>query len=83
MNFNDIVFFEKEVIGTVGSSPGDMEATVMLLNQGKIDPSSLVSETIKLDNVTYEMLSTRCKKKHKKPIDWITHLIQEDDNNGK
>ena len=64
MNFNDIVFFEKEVIGTVGSSPGDMEATVMLLNQGKIDPSGLVSETIKLDNVIkggYEKMNSSSK----------------------
>ena len=64
MNFNDIVFFEKEVIGTVGSSPGDMEATVMLLNQGKIDPSSLVSKTIKLDNVIkggYEKMNSSSK----------------------
>jgi len=44
---------------------------------------NMLNQPIKLDNVTYEMLSTRCKKKHKKPIDWITHLIQEDYNNGK
>ena len=64
MNFNDIVFFEKEVIGTIGSSPGDMEAAVMLLNQGKIDPSSLVSDTIKLDNVIkdgYEKMNSNSK----------------------
>lgn len=64
MNFNDIVFTEKEVIGTVGSSPGDMEAAVMLLNQGKIDPSSLVSGTIKLDNVIkdgYEKMNSKAK----------------------
>ena len=64
MNFNDIVFFEKEVIGTIGSSPGDMEAAVMLLNQGKIDPSSLVSDTIKLDNVIkdgYEKMNRNSK----------------------
>ena len=64
MNFNDIVFFEKEVIGTIGSSPGDMEAAVMLLNQGKIDPSSLVSDTIKLDNVVkdgYEKMNSNSR----------------------
>ncbi len=64
LNFNDIVFFEKEVIGTIGSSPGDMEVAVMLLNQRKIDPSSLVSETIKLDNVIkggYEKMNSSSK----------------------
>ena len=44
---------------------------------------SMLNQPIKLDNVTYEMLSTRCKKKHKKPIDWITYIIQQDYNNGK
>ena len=28
----------------------------------------MLNQPIKLDNVTYEMLSTRCKKKHKKPM---------------
>lgn len=41
------------------------------------------NQPIKLDNVTYEMLQTRCNKKHKKPVDWITHLIKQDYETGK
>ena len=54
MDFNQIVFFEREVIGSVGSAPGDMEAGVQLLNQGKINPAPLISKVISLDNVIEE-----------------------------
>ena len=43
----------------------------------------MLNQPIKIDNVTFEMLQTRCKKKNKKPVDWITYLIQQDYNTGK
>ena len=60
VDFNQIVFFEREVIGSVGSAPGDMETAVQLLNEGKIDPAPLVSKMISLENVItdgYEKMS--------------------------
>ena len=64
MDFNEIVNFEREVIGSVAASHGDMETAVYLLNEGKIDPSSLISDVISLDNVIkegYERMNTSSK----------------------
>ena len=54
MDFNEIVNFEREVIGSVAASPGDMETAVYLLNEGKIDPSSLISAVVPLDKVIHD-----------------------------
>ena len=54
MDFNEIVNSEREVIGSVAASPGDMEAAVHLLNEGKIDATPLISEVVSLDNVIQE-----------------------------
>ncbi len=51
MNFNEIVNFERTVIGSVAASPGDMQAAVHLLNEGKIIADPLISGVITLDNV--------------------------------
>ena len=50
-NFNDIVGTEKTVIGSVAASPGDMEATVRLLAEGKISVKELISAVVPLDRV--------------------------------
>ena len=41
------------------------------------------NKPIKLPNVEYEMLSSRCKKKHMKLEDYLIKLITEDYKDGK
>ncbi len=48
-NFNDIVGAEKTVVGSVAASPGDMEATVRLISEGKISVKELISEVVPLE----------------------------------
>ncbi len=48
MDFNSIVGREITVIGSVATSPGDMEAAVELIAQGKIDVKPLISEIVPL-----------------------------------
>ncbi len=43
----------------------------------------MINKPIKLPNVEYEMLCTRCKKKHKKVDEYLHELIRNDYNNGK
>ena len=50
-NFNDIVGPEKTVIGSVSAAPGDMEAAVRLVANGKIQLKELVTDVIPLKNV--------------------------------
>ena len=50
-NFNDIVGTEKTVIGSVAASPGDMEATVRLIAEGKISVKELISAVVPLERV--------------------------------
>ncbi len=48
MDFNSVVGREITVIGSVATSPGDMEAAVELIAQGKINVKPLISETVPL-----------------------------------
>jgi (R,R)-butanediol dehydrogenase/meso-butanediol dehydrogenase/diacetyl reductase len=48
VNFNNVVGPEITVIGSVATSPGDLEAAVELVGQGKIDVKPLISETVPL-----------------------------------
>ena len=50
-NFNDIVGTEKTVIGSVATSPGDMEATVRLISEGKMSVKELISAVVPLERV--------------------------------
>jgi (R,R)-butanediol dehydrogenase/meso-butanediol dehydrogenase/diacetyl reductase len=47
-DFNEIVGTEKNVIGSVASSPGDMAAAVRLVAEGKIKLRDLVSARLPL-----------------------------------
>ena len=51
VDFNQIVGTEKTVIGSVAAAPGDMEAAVSLISDGKIKIADLVSDVVSLDNV--------------------------------
>ncbi len=53
-NFNDIVGAEKTVIGSVAAAPGDMDAAVQLVANGKIRLTELVSAVIPLSKVVEE-----------------------------
>jgi (R,R)-butanediol dehydrogenase/meso-butanediol dehydrogenase/diacetyl reductase len=48
MDFNSVVGREITVIGSVATSPGDMEAAVELIAQGKINVKPLISEIVPL-----------------------------------
>ena len=48
INFNNVVGPEITVIGSVATSPGDLEAAVELVGQGKINVKPLISETVPL-----------------------------------
>ena len=48
IDFNSVVGREISVIGSVATSPGDMEATVELMAQGKINVKPLISEIVPL-----------------------------------
>ena len=48
IDFNSVVGREITVIGSVAMSPGDMEATVELMAQGKINVKPLISEIVPL-----------------------------------
>jgi (R,R)-butanediol dehydrogenase/meso-butanediol dehydrogenase/diacetyl reductase len=48
INFNDIVGPEITVIGSVATSPGDLEAAVDLVASGKINVKPLISEIVPL-----------------------------------
>ncbi len=50
-NFNNIVGPEKTVIGSVAASPGDMEATVSLIAEGKMSVKELISSVVPLERV--------------------------------
>ena len=50
-NFNEIVGMERTVIGSVAASPGDMEATVRLISEGKMSVKELISAVVRLDRV--------------------------------
>ena len=43
----------------------------------------MVNKPIKLPNVEFEMLCSRCKKKHIKMEDYLLGLIRDDYHNGK
>jgi (R,R)-butanediol dehydrogenase/meso-butanediol dehydrogenase/diacetyl reductase len=47
-DFNDIVGLEKTVIGSVAASPGDLEAAVRLIGEGKIRVKDLISAKVPL-----------------------------------
>ena len=51
MNFNEIVGTEKTVIGSVATSPGDMETAVRLVSEGKIRVKDLISQVVPLDRI--------------------------------
>ena len=48
IDFNSIVGTEKTVIGSVATSPGDLEAAIELVWQGKINVKPLISATVPL-----------------------------------
>jgi (R,R)-butanediol dehydrogenase/meso-butanediol dehydrogenase/diacetyl reductase len=48
INFNNVVGPEVTVIGSVATSPGDLEAAVELVSQGKINVKPLISATVPL-----------------------------------
>ncbi len=48
IDFNKVVGSEITVIGSVATSPGDLEAAVKLVAQGKIDVKPLISATVPL-----------------------------------
>jgi (R,R)-butanediol dehydrogenase / meso-butanediol dehydrogenase / diacetyl reductase len=48
INFNNVVGPEITVIGSVATSPGDLEAAVELVAQGKINVKPLISATVPL-----------------------------------
>jgi (R,R)-butanediol dehydrogenase / meso-butanediol dehydrogenase / diacetyl reductase len=48
IDFNSVVGAEKTVIGSVATSPGDLEAAVELVGQGKINVKPLVSAIVPL-----------------------------------
>lgn len=49
MNFNDIVGFERKVVGSVAAGPGDMKAAVSLIGNGSIRVKDLITAKIPLD----------------------------------
>ncbi len=49
MNFNEVVGFERKVVGSVASGPGDMAAAVGMIGSGRIKVKDLISEKISLD----------------------------------
>lgn len=49
MNFNNIVGFERRVVGSVAAGPGDMAATVAMIGSGRIRVKDLVSAKIPLE----------------------------------
>lgn len=49
MNFNNIVGFERRVIGSVAAGPGDMAAAVWMIGSGKIKVKDLISAKIPLE----------------------------------
>ncbi|MDA1278770.1 MAG: alcohol dehydrogenase catalytic domain-containing protein [Chloroflexi bacterium] len=48
IDFNSVVGPEVTVLGSVATSPGDMEATVRLMAQGKINVKPLISKVVPL-----------------------------------
>ncbi len=50
MNFNDIVGAERTVVGSVAASPGDMQAAVKLVSDGRMKIKPLVSAVISLND---------------------------------
>ncbi len=48
VNFNNVVGPELTIIGSVATSPGDLEAAVELVSQGKINLKPLISEVVPL-----------------------------------
>ena len=51
MDFNEIVGTEKTVIGSVATSPGDMETAVKLVSEGQIRLKDLITIVIPLDRI--------------------------------
>ncbi len=51
MDFNEIVGTEKTVIGSVATSPGDMETAVRLVSEGRIRVKDLISVVVPLDRI--------------------------------
>ncbi len=49
MNFNDIVGFERKVVGSVAVGPGDMAAAVEMIGSGRVKVKSLITAKIPLD----------------------------------
>ena len=49
MDFNEIVGVERNVIGSVAASPGDMEAAVRLIASGGLRVSDLISAKVPLN----------------------------------
>lgn len=49
MNFNEIVGFERRVVGSVAIGPGDMEAAVGMIGSGRIRVTDLITAKIQLD----------------------------------
>ena len=48
INFNQVVGPELNIIGSVATSPGDLEAAVKLVSEGKINVRPLISRTVPL-----------------------------------
>ncbi len=51
LDFNEIVGFQRTVIGSVAASPGDMAAAVRLVSQGKIRVKDLITTVVPLDRI--------------------------------
>ncbi|MEX0761677.1 MAG: zinc-binding dehydrogenase [Dehalococcoidia bacterium] len=51
MDFNEIVSFERTVVGSVAAGVGDMEAAVALISAGKLKVKNLISAKVPLSRV--------------------------------
>ncbi len=52
MNFNEIVGFERKVVGSVAAGPGDMAAAVSMIGSGRIRVRDLISAKVPLERAT-------------------------------
>ncbi len=58
MNFNNIVGFERRVVGSVAAGPGDMAAAAWMIGSGRIKVNDLISAKIPLERAIEDGFNT-------------------------
>lgn len=62
-DLNQLVFFEKEVVGSLGRYARDMKTAIHYLGSGKVQAEPLISRRIKLDDIVTQGFEALVKEK--------------------